>query len=552
MTSLEISREPVPLNLQRLGGRALIGEILNQEVKASCHPLGKHNKLIFAPGLLGGTNIPCSGRISIGAKSPLTRGFKEANSGGTLGHKLGKLGIKAIIIEGRSVKGHHYVVKLTKDGATLDETHDLGLVGNFDVTKRLLDKYGDKIATASIGPAGEMLLCASTIAISDQERRPSRHAARGGLGAVMGSKGIKALVVDDTGCGVVKPKNPQAYRSIVKKFVDYLKSDPQIQSRSKYGTAEGIWHAIDAGWLPTRNFSSGYFEESENIDADAIGKVVKERSGYMTACMPGCIIECTHVLKDRDKNYLTSSLEYETLAMLGSNLGIGNLDTICLLNRMCNDIGIDTIEIGGTLGILTETEFFQFGDCEKALDLLNEIKNGTILGRVLGQGVEVTGRVFGIDRIPAIKGQGMPAYDPRALKTMGITLATSALGADHTAGWMVRGEKYEDQVIHSMERQIAFALMDTLGMCLFTRIMLFDNLNYMTGFLNGLYGWDFVEADLLKFGKEILKKEKRFNKKAGLDFYTNQVPDFFRDEACSPTGNVFDVPEELLWLSELE
>jgi len=287
----------------------------------------------------------------------------------------------------------------------------------------------------------------------------------------------------------------------------------------------------------------------KKIDADAIEKLTKERSGYMTACMPGCVIKCTHVLNDRDKNYLTSSLEYETLAMLGSNLGIGNLDTICLLDRMCDDIGIDTIETGGTLGILTETDFFQFGDGEKALDLLNEIRNGTTLGRVLGQGVEVTGRVFGIDRIPAIKGQGMPAYDPRALKTMGITLSTSALGADHTAGWMVKGETYEEQINHSMERQIAFALMDTLGMCLFTRIMLFDNLDYMTGFVNGVHGWDLIEADLLELGKDILKKERRFNENAGIGFHANQIPDFFRNEACPPTGNIFDVPEEMLWRS---
>jgi len=551
MTSLEINREPVRPGLERLGGRALIGEILNQEVKASCHPLSKNNRLIFAPGLLGGTGIPCSGRVSIGAKSPLTYGFKEANSGGGLGHKLARLGIKAIIIEGKPEKGF-YVLRLTKDGTTLEEAGDLGQLGNYDVTKRLFDQYGNNIATASIGPAGEMLLCASTVAMSDQEGRPSRHAARGGLGAVMGTKGIKAVVVDNTGCGVVKPKNPEAFKAVLKEFVDYLKDDPQIQSRSRHGTAEGIWHAIEVGWLPTRNFSSCHFEEANKIDADAIGKLSKERNGYMTACMPGCLIKCTHVLNDKGKNYLTSSLEYETLAMLGSNLGIGDLDTIGVLDRMCDDIGIDTIEFGGTLGILTETGIFRFGDGEKALDLLNEIRNGTTLGRVLGQGVEVTGRVFGIDRIPAIKGQGMPAYDPRALQTMGITLATSALGADHTAGWMVRGGTYEEQVNHSMERQIAFALMDTLGLCLFTRIMLFDNLNYMTGFVNGVYGWDLVEADLLKLGKDILRKERRFNEHAGFGPHANQVPDFFRNEACLPTGNVFDVPEELLWRPELK
>jgi aldehyde:ferredoxin oxidoreductase len=544
MSNQKIAKESVPKDYHLLGGRGLIGAILNHEVKGSCHPLSENNKLIFAPGLLAGTNIPCSGRLSVGSKSPLTYGVKESNVGGGFAHKCARLGIKAILIEGKPPKGKLYLLFISKNEIKLEEVPSLTQLGNYDTDAALLKQYGGNVAIASIGPAGEKLFSASSVAISDQEGRPTRHAARGGLGAVMGSKGIKAIVLDDSGCNLVKPKNPESYKVVLNHFIDYLEKDPAIQSRSKYGTPEGIWHAMEAGYLPTRNFSSGRFEQGNHLDPDAILKLAEERGGYMTACMPGCIIKCSHVFNDRNKNFLTASLEYETLSMLGANLGIGDLDTIATMDRTCDDVGIDTIEMGGTLGILTETEFLRLGDGERALQLLNEIREGTLLGRILGQGVVVTGRVFGVDRIPAIKGQGIPAYDPRNRKTMGITLATSALGADHTAAWYVTGDTVEEQIQDSRRKQIRFSLMDTLGMCLFTRIMLLDSLDFMVGFFNSVCGITLHEKDLLRIGESVLKQEREFNEKAGFGPSSDNVPDFFREEPCPPTNNVYDVPEE--------
>lgn len=352
--------------------------------------------------------------------------------------------------------------------------------------------------------------------------------------------------MDDQGCGVVKPEKPEVYKATLREFVEYLRTDPGIVSRSKHGTPEGIWHSMEAGQLPTRNFSSGRFEEGDNLNADAILRLAEERGGYMAACMPGCLIKCSHVFHDKDRNYVTASLEYETLSMLGANLGIGDLDAIARMDRMCDDIGIDTIEIGGTLGIFSETGMFQFGDGDRAIQLLNEIREGTLLGRILGQGVVVTGRVFGIDRIPAIKGQGIPAYDIRVRKTMGITLATSPLGADHTAAWYVSGETVEEQCKDSKRKQTLFSLMDTLGMCLFTRITLNDRMEFIIGFLNSMYGMTVKEPDLVRIGEEILRREKEFNERAGFGSYCDNVPDFFREEPCPPTNNIFDIPEDLL------
>jgi aldehyde:ferredoxin oxidoreductase len=546
MTDLKILRESVREDCFLLGGRALIANALNEEVKGSVHPLGKQNKLIIAPGLLGGTSIPCSGRLSFGSKSPLTYAYKEANVGGGVAHKLARLGIKALIIEGKPKKNDLYLILISEKDARLEEASSLSNLGNYELHSCLVQKYGPGVAIASIGPAGERLLSASSVAVSDEERKPTRHAARGGLGAVMGSKGIKAIVVDDQGCGVVRPKKPEVYKAVLSEFWEYLKTDTGIQSRSKHGTAEGIWHAMEGGYLPTRNFSSGRFEEGDNLNPDAILRLAEERGGHMRGCMPGCPIKCSHVFYDKNKNYVTASLEYETLSMLGANLGIGDLDTIAQMDRICDDIGIDTIEIGGTLGIFSESGMFRFGDGERAIQLLNEIREGTPLGRILGQGVVITGRVFGIDRIPAIKGQGIPAYDLRVRKTMGITLATSPLGADHTAGWNVVGDTVEEQCKGSKRMQTLFSVMDTMGMCLFTKIMMMDHLDFMVRFLNSMYGTTLEETDLIRMGEQTLSQEREFNEKAGLGSYLDNVPEFFREEPSLPTNALFDVPEE--WL----
>ena len=186
MGSGSVAIEPVPEKYQMLGGRGLIAQLLLDEIDPTCDPLGEENKLVFALGLLGGTKVSTSGRISIGAKSPLTGGIKEANSGGVVGRQLCRLGIKAIVIEGKPEEKAFSILKINNDGATLSPAGDLAGLGNYELAELLIKEHGPKTGLMTIGQAGEMQLGASAIAISDPEGRPNRFAGRGGLGAVMG------------------------------------------------------------------------------------------------------------------------------------------------------------------------------------------------------------------------------------------------------------------------------------------------------------------------------------------------------------------------------
>ena len=216
MAELKVTMENSPPDYQLLGGRGLSARILNTEVPAMTHPLSHENKLVVAPGLLAGTMAPSFGRISIGAKSPLTKTIKEANAGGTVAQKLDRLGIKAIIIQGMPKENQTYSIYIDSKGAQIIESPDLRGKMNYDLIATLQNKYGKDIGVISIGPAGEAKMAASTIAITDQDGRPSRHAARGGLGAVMGSKGIKAVVINAKDTKSIEPLHKEKFKETVK------------------------------------------------------------------------------------------------------------------------------------------------------------------------------------------------------------------------------------------------------------------------------------------------------------------------------------------------
>ncbi|MCH8010048.1 MAG: aldehyde ferredoxin oxidoreductase, partial [Chloroflexi bacterium] len=219
MASLDASHEGAPQEYASLGGRALTSRIVLREVPADCDPLGPDNKLVMAPGLLGGTAATTSGRTSFGGKSPLMGGCKEANVGGTLGHRLSRLGIKAAIIEGEPPDDVWRVLFIDSSGARLEAAPDgLAGLGTYETVERLLGDNERTTNVVCIGPAGEQQLGAASIAVNDPEGRPTRHAARGGLGALMGAKRLKAIVVSDDGAKNVEAVDKQAYRDLVLGF----------------------------------------------------------------------------------------------------------------------------------------------------------------------------------------------------------------------------------------------------------------------------------------------------------------------------------------------
>ena len=541
MNKLEAKVVNTPTKFARLGGRALSSHIIANEVPPTSHPLSRSNKLIFAPGLLAGTAAPNSGRLSVGAKSPLTGGIKEANVGGTAGYKLGRLGIKAIIIEGKPKKEILYVIKVDKKGIGIIPSQRLSGSGNYSTAFKLQKKFGKTVGIFCIGPAGEMKLTAASVAMTDPEGRPSRHAARGGLGAVMGSKGIKAIVIDDKGTKLRQPKRKTRFKKVCKSFTQEIKEHKATGLFSAYGTVGGLAYLSKIGALPTRNFSSGSFEGDTQIGGKGVAELNATRGGsFGHVCMPGCVVRCSNVMHDKDGKFLTAGFEYESSAMLGANLGIDNLDTVMNLEKMCDDLGLDTMETGAALGVACDAGILNFGDGKHALKLLKEIGQGTVLGRVLGQGAAITARVFGISRVPVVKGQAVPAHDPRKEIGTGIGYATNPQGADHTGVIIFHAENTAEMIQVSRQKQITTCAYDSMGLCQMTE----PNLEVMAHLVNSFYGWKLKTEDLAESGKAVLKKEIAFNHAAGLGPSTDRLPDFFKREKLTPHDGIFDVSED--------
>jgi aldehyde:ferredoxin oxidoreductase len=559
----KLSEEPVG-DYAGLGGRAMTSTIVAKEVPPTCHPLSQDNKLVIAPGILSGTAAAMSGRISVGCKSPLTGGIKESNSGGQGAQVLARLGYAAIVLEGKPSDEALYKVFINKDGASITADGSLKMLGNYAVVDKMKAEYGDKIATISIGQAGEMTLPNSSIAFSDMELHPTRHAGRGGVGAVMGSKHIKVIVLDDSGMSTRKPAEPEKFKAANKTFVAGLRKHPVTgQGLPAYGTNVLTNVVNEAGGYPTRNFSTGQFEGASKISGETMAETENARGGEGSAtngCHRGCVIRCSGTYYDKDGNYLTKQPEYETVWAHGGNCGIDDLDAIAMMDRLEDDFGLDTIEMGATLAVVMEAGIAKFGDAQAAIDLVKQVGEGTPLGRILGSGAAVAGKVFGVERVPVVKGQSMPAYDPRAVQGIGVTYATTTMGADHTAGYAVATNllsvggsvdalKPEGQVELSRNLQIATAAIDSSGMCLFIAFAILDQADTfqaLVDLLASFTGTDMTADDVTALGKSVLKIERDFNQRAGFTPQDDRLPGYFYREKLAPHDVTFGVTDEEL------
>ncbi|RME38389.1 MAG: aldehyde ferredoxin oxidoreductase [Thermoflexia bacterium] len=543
-----LQREPVPSAWQRLGGRGLIARIVLDEVPSAADPLGPFNKLILAPGLLGGHLLSSCDRVSVGGKGPLTGTVKEANAGGRTGLALARLGIRALILEDQAGEGW-WVLHVSAGGVRLDPAGDLAGLGVYAAAERLRERYGKNVAAAIIGPAGERRMRAAAVLHLDADGIPGRASARGGVGALMGSRGLKAIVIDAGGRPAPPVATPQALRELRARYVLALQAHPQTQTYHDYGTAAMVAMCNAYGGLPTRGFSQGRFEGADAIGGEALRDLILERGGAGNpshACMPGCIIRCSNVVPDRQGRPLVSPLEYETIALMGSNLGLDDLDTIAHLNWHANDIGVDTIEVGAALGVAARGGIWSFGDGGAALRLMDEIRRGTPLGRILGNGAAFTGQAFGVLQIPAVKGQAIAAYDPRAIKGTGVTYATSPQGADHTAGLTIRAKidplKPEGQAAVSRRAQVAMAGYDTLGVCIFAGFGISTDPGVVPALLNAIYGWDVGDDILTRLGEETIRLERAYNRRVGFGPADDRIPEWMTREPLPPHNTVFDVP----------
>ncbi|MFZ6019811.1 MAG: aldehyde ferredoxin oxidoreductase C-terminal domain-containing protein, partial [Chloroflexota bacterium] len=528
------------------------------------------NKLVFSAGFVTGTSAPTAARISVGGKSPLTGGIKEANAGSSWGADLANMQIRGLIIEGQpKEKDRFWGLHITWDGKPKVEFFDATPYTKQPLSlvyPPIYEKFGERVSICSVGAAAEYAYSNSGVCFNDQSKRPTRYAGRGGLGAVMASKGVKFIVLDRQGAPGVEIADKALFEEGRKKMIDALRTHAITKPKgglNSYGTAILINIMNEAGGLPTKNFSSGRFEEAPKIAGEAIFETNKDRKGkeiFNHACSPGCIIQCSNTVYAEDGSEITSCLEYESAWSLGANCGISNLDDLAMLNHLCNEYGLDTIETGTTLAVAMEAGVIPFGDSKAAINLVHEMGKGTPLGRILGAGTETTGRVYGITRVPTVKGQSIPAYEPRAVKGIGITYATSTMGADHTAGYTIAPEilgvmgkvdpmSPEGKAALSRAFQATTAFIDSSGHCLFIAFAILDIASGYQGMIeeiNGVLGTNWTADDILKFGAEVLKVERKFNEAAGISKAADRLPEFMTREPLPPHNTVFDVPEEAL------
>jgi aldehyde:ferredoxin oxidoreductase len=553
-------REEQEHGYQDLAGRGLTSTVIAREVPPRCDPLGPQNKLVFAPGALSGTTAANSGRLSIGLKSPLTGGIKESNVGGTAAVKLARLGISAVVVEGAPRAGVWHLLFLSKGGPRLLPASDLAGLKNYDLVARLQTTYGKHVAVLSVGPVGERLLPTATIACTDVSGIPCRHAGRGGPGAVMGSKGLKAIVIDDNGGAAKALADPAKFKEGAKKFARAIKAHPLTNEALRVLGTPALAAPINAaGAYPTRNFREGTFDQVDKVSGEYMHELLTRRNGKTSlAGCSNCIIQCSNMYVDEKGGYITSALEYETIWAHGANLGIADLDSIARADRLCDDYGMDTMEIGAAIAVAMEAGIRQFGDAKGALELVEEVGKGTEMGMIIGKGAWAAGQALKVDRIPTVKKQSFAAYEPRAIHGMGVSYATSTMGADHTAGWVVASNLSgmggtlnphtgDGQVDNSRMVQILTAAMDCTGLCTFVNFPVGDIPEGGEGLLqmmSGLYGKDLTMDDVVNLGKMVLKTEHDYNTAAGFTAEDDRLPQFMIEEAI-PVHNVkFTIPDE--------
>ena len=550
---LDINVKDLTINTRELegeeiikAGRYLIAKTLLEADAATVDPLSPANPLIFSAGPFAGTSFSNANRTSVGCKSPLTGGIKEANSGGTVSYGLGQLGIAGLTLHDASDKW--IVIHLSKDGSiNFDDAAPYMGKGNFEAAEMLHEKYGKKATIALCGPVGEYQGLLAGIAMSDSENRPSRLAARGGVGAVMGSKKVKAIVAD-------LDKQPDFYdpkrvRESVRDYAKMLLDDPVVENFYKaLGTMGMADFQNHVGGLPVRNFSSGQFADLDKgeefkMGGDFIAEQNNARGGkHAHACMPGCVIQCSNVYADADGNEVVSPVEYETLGLLGTNCGIGDPDQLAALNYIANDLGVDTIETGAMLAVLMEAGLAEFGDVDFMTNALAEVRLGTEKGKIYAQGTARVGEHFNVARVPVIKKQAISAYDPRTIEGTGISMMATAQGADHTAGNLPRLNSHEMELEELLEASLdtmtTVAATDSIGLCIFGRSVTDANYEFLAEAANSAHGTSITPDFFRELGAQALVLEREFNQKAGFGEADDELPDFFYTEPLPPTNHV--------------
>lgn len=551
-----------------VGGRGYSAKILFDQLKAGIDPLSEENLLIFMTGPLTGTKAPTSGRFAISSKSPLTNTIFDSQCGGSWGPELKRAGFDGIIVRGKSSSPVYIYIE---DGKA--ELRDASKIWGLDTeaTEEAIkrDVKNDGVRVCCIGPAGENAVRIACI-ISDKHRA----AGRGGLGAVMGSKKLKAVAVKGT--NEIKVANPKAFNEEVKKTLDVLRGNPITgDSLGRYGTAFLVHLMNKAGVFPSYNFSKGFYDKAEDVCGERITETLLIRR---TACY-GCPIACGRLIKYRfgEEEVITAAPEYESVWALGPNCGISDLNSIVRANELCNKLGLDTISIGNIIGFLMEC--YEKGFLSKLGDIGVELKFGnseallkTIvdtaykrgIGKIVSEGVYRIAKMLGVEEMAAhVKGLELPAYDPRGAKGMALAYATSNRGGCHLRAYVVMSEilgvpryidplSYENKAELVKRLQDVSAVIDSLIMCKFTILALFSTLAYEPSLyarlLTTATGFYVDDEEFYKIGERIYNLERLFNVREGFNRLHDTLPLRFLKEPLkegAAKGEVVDLTKLL-------
>ena len=544
----------LPLNMEQarlfLGGRGLGARLLWDLVGPEVDALAPENALIFATGPLTATGYQTSNRFSVTTKSPLTGTIMDANSGGFWGMQFKKTGYDALIITGKAAKPTW--LEITTDTATL---HDAtGLWGQrVSETTAQLGQDNHKHNVMCIGPAGENLSRIAAI-MNDGERA----LGRGGAGAVMGSKNLKAIVV----AGRERPRIHDTERF---KFVSYesrkmLTASPITnQALPEFGSAVILNIVNYFGALPTRNFQQSQFEGAEAISGEALTEQYLVRK---TACW-ACPIACTRVTKRKDGE--GEGPEYETLWAFGAQCGIDNLAAIIEANALCNDLGLDTISTGSTIACAMELaelghvdSDLHFGRADLLAVTIEDIAYRRDLGDELAEGSRRFAAQHGAPELSMnVKSLELPAYDPRGMQGQGLLFATSNRGACHTRGNMLGLEilglpkmidrfQVQGKSSYVVLHQNASAAIDSLVVCKFANMAVPDE--YFARVLSAVTGLEFSTGDLIRVGARIWNLERLYNLREGFTHADDTLPPRLLEEPISAgpsKGWVSHLPEML-------
>ncbi|MGZ4850154.1 MAG: aldehyde ferredoxin oxidoreductase family protein [Candidatus Bathyarchaeia archaeon] len=500
------------LALNFLGGRGFAVKILWDTLKQGIDPLSPENKLIFATGPLTAIGLPNSGKLVVASKSPLTGGYGDGNMGTLAAVNMRKAGYDALVIEGKAPK--HIIVHVVDASCEFLDAQDFWGLNCFETDEQLRRKFSPTAGIVSIGPAGENLVKFATIVSQN-----GRSGGRPGMGAVMGSKNLKAIVIEGT--GQIPIADPGEMKKLAADGYKEILTKPLYQFWKRQGTMSTVEWSQENSALPTFNYRQAVFDNAEAISGFAMEKIKVSNRGC-----PQCNMTCGNVVKDNEEK--DSELDYENVVMLGSNIGMGNLAQVSNLNRMADQLGIDAISLGNSIGFAMEasekgliTDKIGWGEFEKIKVLINDIAYRRGLGVILSEGVRSASGVIGngsSDWAMHVKGLEISAYDCHAAPGMALAYGTNSIGAHHKDAWLITWEikagreNYDSAKVDFLIKTqlIRGGLFEALTVCRFPYNSLGFELEWYQKYLKASTGIDFSLEQLNQISDRILTLMRAF------------------------------------------